>query len=76
MVIEEIILKHRRKCPFDADFYLYNLKRNLPKFGIAYNKFIVGTGINSEIRTIDKELSLIHLEETALKTEMVTVCPT
>lgn len=55
LVIEEIILKHRRKCPFDADFYLYNLKRNLPKFGIAYNKFIVGTGINSEIRTIDKE---------------------
>ena len=62
-VIEDLILKHRRKSSFNADFYLYNLNRNLPKFGITYKRFIVGSEINSEIRLVNsKDVEKLPIE--------------
>ena len=55
LIIEEIIYKHMAECSHDTSFYLNNLIENLPKFGITYQKYVVGSTINSEIRTTNKD---------------------
>jgi len=53
--IEYLIYRHQAECSHDVSFYLYNLWRNLPKFGISYTKIVVGSTINSEIMNVTKE---------------------
>lgn len=54
-LIEHLINSHRASCTYDVSFYLKNLKENLPKFGINLKKYIVGSEINSEIRSVNRE---------------------
>lgn len=55
--IEYLIHRHRAECTHDVSFYLHNLRRNLPKFGISYTKIVVGSTINSEIMPVTREAS-------------------
>ena len=52
-IIEQIIHQHKVDCSHDIRFYLDNLIDNLPKFGISYQKYVVGSTINSEIRNVN-----------------------
>lgn len=62
-VIENLILHHKKQDTIDTSFFLHNLRRNLPKFGITYTRFVVGSEINSEIRFVDrKDAEKLHIE--------------
>lgn len=55
LIIEQIINKYMAECSRDTSFYLDNLIENLPKFGITYQKYVVGSTINSEISIATKD---------------------